>query len=60
MQASDFKNFLLVENDLAELMIEIPGMDFDNMRNLSLNLSDRKELLAVWSCLYNCIPGLRR
>ena len=44
-KASDFKN--LLKNDLAELMIEIPGMDFDNMRNLSLNLSDRKELLLA-------------
>ena len=28
-------------------MIKIPGMDFDNMRNLSLNQSDRKELLLA-------------
>ena len=41
------KTSYLLKNDLAELMIEIPGMDFVNMRNLILNQSDRKELLLA-------------
>ena len=41
------KTSFLLKNELAELMIRIPGMDFADMRNLSLNQSDRKELLLA-------------
>ena len=41
------KTSYLLKNDLAELMIEIQGMEFDHMRNLKLNQSDRKELLLA-------------
>lgn len=41
------KNSYLLRYDLAELMIKIPGMDFAQLRNLSLNQNDRKELLLA-------------
>ena len=41
------KTSYLLKYDLAELMIKIPGMDFADMRNLSLNQNDRKELLLA-------------
>ena len=37
----------LLRNDLAQLMIKIPGMEFDTMGGLSLNQKDRKELLLA-------------
>ena len=41
------KTSFLLKYELAELMIKITGMDFADMRNLSLNQSDRKELLLA-------------
>ena len=41
------KNAYLLKFELAEQMIKIPGMDFVEMRNLSLNQNDRKELLLA-------------
>lgn len=41
------KTSYLLNYELAELMINIPGMDFADMRNLNLNQNDRKELLLA-------------
>ena len=41
------KNSYLLRYDLAEWMIKIPGMNFAQLRNLSLNQNDRKALLLA-------------